>query len=262
VLLGHPVAHSLSPRFQSAALRAAGLDVAYDAIDVDPSVLAATLGSLIAEGAAGNVTVPHKEAVARACDRLTPLAQRVGAVNTFWVEDGQLVGDNTDVDGFASALTDLLGGPPREDATVAILGAGGSAAAVLVALSRWPGLHIRLWNRTAARAHALSSRAAPQARVYDTLAGGIAGAAVVVNATPVGLTDDALPVPIDDLPPGAAIMDLVYRRGETAWVRAARARGHRAVDGLPMLLEQGALAFERWFAVTPDRTAMRRAVTD
>jgi len=231
-------------------------------LDVAPSGLPEVLAKLVAEGAAGNVTVPHKEAVARACDRLTPLAVRVGAVNTFWVEDAQLVGDNTDVDGFASSLKDLLGGPPREDSTVAVLGAGGSAAAVLVALSRWPGLHIHLWNRTSARAHALSSRLAPQARVYDTIAAAMADATVVVNATPVGLTDDAMSVPIDQLPPAAAIFDLVYRRGETAWVRASRARGHRAVDGLPMLLEQGALAFERWFGVTPDRAAMRRAVTD
>jgi shikimate dehydrogenase len=252
----------LSPRFQAAALRAAGLDIEYAALDVAPARLSDLLAQLVADGVAGNVTVPHKEAVARASARLTPLAERVGAVNTFWIEDGQLVGDNTDVGGFASALTNLLDGPPPGSATVAILGAGGAAAAVLVALSRWPGLHIRLWNRTSARAHALSSRVAPQARVYDTIAAAIADATVVVNATPVGLTDDVLPVPIDQLPPAAAIFDLVYRHGETAWVRAARADGHRAVDGLPMLLEQGALAFERWFGVTPDRAAMRRAVTD
>jgi shikimate dehydrogenase len=243
VLLGHPVAHSLSPRLQSAALRAAGLDVSYTALDVTPDAVSGVLSTLVAERAAGNVTIPHKPAVARACGRLTGLAERVGAVNTFWVEDGVLVGDNTDVGGFAAALTELLGGPPR--GTVAILGAGGAAAAVRVALEEWPDVTIRTWTRSLGR----------------PIADAVIGSAIVVNATPIGMYGDEQPIAVDDLPPQAAIMDLVYRAGETPWVRAAKARGLRAMDGLPMLLEQGALAFSRWFGQEPDRAAMRRAVT-
>ena len=255
MLLGHPVAHSLSPRFQSAALRAAGLDVEYAALDVTPAALTETLRQLVAEGAAGNVTVPHKENMSRLCDRLTPVAARVGAVNTFWIDGQTLVGDNTDVGGFAGAYNS----PVAPGGRVALFGAGGAAAAVLTAIAEWAGVRVRVWNRNADRARALADRFGAQAVVTQEEA--LDRSSLVVNATTVGLTDDTLPVPIDLLPPGAAVIDLVYRRGETAWVRAARARGHQAVDGLPMLLEQGALAFERWFGVMPDRAAMRRAVT-
>jgi shikimate dehydrogenase len=108
VLLGHPVAHSLSPVFQNAALEAAGIRLTYDAVDVPPATLTATLDQLARVSAAGNVTVPHKLAVARACVRLTAEAERVGAVNTFAIRDGVLVGHNTDIAGFTQAARDLL----------------------------------------------------------------------------------------------------------------------------------------------------------
>jgi shikimate dehydrogenase len=253
VLLGHPVAHSLSPVFQTAALRAAGLEVEYHAEDVAPSDLPAVLRRLVAEGTAGNVTVPHKEAVARACSRLTPLAGRVGAVNTFWVEDGQLVGDNTDVGGFAAAY----GKPVPPGRHVALLGAGGAAAAVLAAIAEWPGVHARVWNRGAERAVALAERFG--ARAAGTKSEAVDGAAVVVNATSIGLDGESQPIDVALLPRGCDVIDLVYNPNETAWVRAARAAGHRAMDGLAMLIEQGALAFERWFGMAPDRAAMWRA---
>jgi shikimate dehydrogenase len=261
VLLGHPVAHSLSPAFQNAALRAAGLAARYSALDVAPSDLPATLRTLVAERAAGNVTVPHKEAVAARCDRLSAVAARTGAVNTFWVDaDGALVGDNTDVAGFDRAASALLGG--QRPARVALLGAGGSARAVLAAVAGWQGASTTLWSRTPERAHALAHRAdgAPL-RVVDDAAACVAGAELVVNATPLGLGDgDLLPVEPARLAPAAAVLDLVYRPGETAWVRAARAAGHPAGDGLHMLLEQGALAFERWFHRQPDAEVMWAAV--
>jgi len=259
VLLGHPVAHSLSPAMHGAALRAAGIDLTYEALDVPPPALAATLDALAAEGAAGNVTIPHKGAVLARCDRVSKLAERVGAVNTFHVADGVLVGDNTDVGGFAAAAHALLGAPPAAQ-RVALVGAGGSAAAVLAAVEAWPDCEVRVWSRTPARARALVERFAPVARAAERLDEALRGATLVVNATPLGLADDALPVSPGALPREAAVVDLVYRRGETAWVRAARAAGHRAVDGLPMLVEQGALAFERWLGVTPDRDAMWAAV--
>jgi shikimate dehydrogenase len=260
VLLGHPVAHSLSPLFQNAALRSAGIPLEYAAIDVPPERLDAVLGALAREGAAGNVTVPYKERAAAACRRLTPLASRVGAVNTFWSERGELVGDNTDVGGFDAATRRLLGGAPR-GARVALLGAGGGAAAVLAAVESWPEARAVVYARSASRAAALAARYPAAARASDTVDGALADATLVVNATPVGLADDAHPVPVEQLPRRAAVMDLAYRRGETAWIRAARARGHRACDGLEMLLEQGALAFERWLGVEPDRAAMRAALS-
>lgn len=258
VLLGHPVSHTLSPLFQNAALRAAGIPLTYEALDVPPDRLPATLDELRAENAAGNATIPHKRALAARCTRRTALAERTAAVNTFWFERGALVGDNTDVGGFARAAESLLGAVPH-DLTVGLLGAGGAAAAVLAALEGWRGARALVWNRTADRADALSARFSSVARRSD--AATIArDADLVVNATAIGLRDDAFPIEPDRLRADAAALDLVYRRGETPWVRAVRATGRRAADGLPMLVEQGALAFERWFGVTPDRAAMKRAL--
>lgn len=259
VLLGHPVSHSLSPRLQNAALRAAGLITTYETRDVSASEVPSALAALTGEGAAGNVTVPHKETVASLCARLTPTAARVGAVNTFWVEDGALVGDNTDVGGFHNAVL-ALRGAPLEDGIVGVLGAGGGAAAVLAAVAEWPRCVVRVWNRNPERAAALCRRFSPMAVSVPTIDAALAGAALVVHATPLGLARDDVPVEPSRLPPAAMVVDLAYRPGETTWVRAARAHGHQAIDGLPMLIEQGALAFERWFGRAPDRAAMWSAV--
>ena len=259
VLLGHPVSHSLSPRFQNAALRAANIPLVYEALDVAPDALASTFAELAEHHVAGNVTIPHKEAVAALCTRRSALAERCGAVNTFWHEDGALVGDNTDVGGVDAIALALLGAE-RATARVALLGAGGSAAAVLAAAERWGAARVRLYNRGMERARALASRFGASVQVVESVDDALEGATLVVNATPVGLRDDALPVDIERIPSGAAVFDLVYRTGETRWVRAARDAGHRAADGEGMLVEQGALSFERWFGIEPDRNAMWRAL--
>ena len=132
VLLGHPVAHSLSPLFQNALLQRAEIPLTYHALDVEPHALRTVLSDLVAADGAGNVTVPLKDAVASHCDWVTPIAARVGAVNTFWSEDGRLFGDNTDVGGFLAAVRTHAPQLPR-GARVVLLGAGGSAAAVLAA---------------------------------------------------------------------------------------------------------------------------------
>jgi shikimate dehydrogenase len=259
VLLGHPVAQSISPRIQNAALRSAGIPLTYEARDVPPSALGALLQELAGERAAGNVTIPHKEAVAARCARLTSLAQRVGAVNTFWHEGGRLVGDNTDVGGIDASVRALLGDEVHSS-RVALVGAGGSAAAVLTAAEGWGGARVRIYNRHMDRAERLAARFPAVAEVAETLTSALQEATLVVNATPVGMRDHALPVPIELIPPGAAVFDLVYRAGETPWATAAREAGHRAADGMGMLVEQGALAFTRWFAREPDRAAMWRAM--
>ena len=261
VLVGHPVAHSLSPALQNAALRYAGLPITYEAIDVRPDALESAVQRLIAARAAGNVTIPHKEAMVRHCARLDVVAQRVNAVNTFRVaDDGMLEGTNTDVGGFDALAREV--GALRPGAHVAVLGAGGSAAAVLAALERWSGATVSLFNRTRARAASLEARFSIVNAVATTADDAVRDATVVVNATSLGLgDDDPLPVAIESLRPEAAVLDLVYRPRETAWVRAARARKHAAVDGLRMLLEQGALAFEWWFGIAAPRDVMRAALT-
>jgi shikimate dehydrogenase len=259
VLLGHPVAHSRSPLFQNAALHAAGIPLVYEVLDVAPSDLPSTIDALRESNASGNVTIPHKEAMAQLCVRLTPIAERCAAVNTFWHEDGTLVGDNTDVGGVDAIALALLASA-RATAIVALIGAGGSAAAVLAAVEGWGDARVVLYNRNMDRARALAARFALTTIVADSLEQALEVATLVVNATPVGLRDDEHPVPISQLRPDAAVFDLAYRPGETSWVRAARDAGHRAADGEGMLVEQGALSFERWFGVAPDRDAMWRAL--
>ena len=259
VLLGHPLGHSRSALMQNAALRVAGVALRYEPLDVEPADLDRVLTVLATQNAAGNVTIPHKEAIAERCARLESIAARCGAVNTFWHEDGQLVGDNTDVGGFDRAVGQLLGHPPS-GARVALIGAGGAAAAVLCAADRWPGSAVRIYNRHMTRAEELCGRFATISTVATDPMDAIRDATIVVNATPVGMHDEQQPVDIELVPADAAVIDLVYRAGGTAWVRAARAAGNPACDGFEMLLEQGALAFERWFGIAPDREAMRRAM--
>ena len=259
VLLGHPVAHSLSPVFQGAALAAAGIPLTYEALDVAPADLPSMVGLLADARAAGNVTVPHKEAIYPWCKRRTPLAERVGAVNTFWTEDGALVGDNTDVGGFTHAVQLLLGRRP-EGLKVGILGAGGAAAAACAAVEQWADSRILIHSRTPEHAAQLAARFPAVASAVTSELHAVEEMDLLVNATPLGLDGALMPIAPGMVPARTAVLDLTYRRGRTPWVKACRARGLRADDGLPMLVEQGALAFERWFGVPPDRDAMWRAI--
>jgi len=180
------------------------------------------------------------------------------AVNTFWFERGELIGDNTDVTGFDAAARQLL---QREPAglTIGLIGAGGVAGAVLTAIESWRDCRVLVTNRTVERAAALCARfsSVAQPSDADTVA---READLLVNATTIGLRDTDLPIHPSSLRSTAMGLDIVYRRGETAWVRALRARGLRAMDGLGMLIEQGAAAFERWFGFPPDRDVMWRSV--
>jgi shikimate dehydrogenase len=260
VLLGHPVAHSLSPIIQNAALRAAGMSMLYEAVDVLPRDLPALLEELKDLGVAGNVTIPHKVRVHANCDELTEIAQRVGAVNTFWFESGRLHGDNTDVGGFDIAARALLGGDGA-GARIVVLGSGGAAAAVIAAAERWSDARVAIVARNLERASTLALRFRDVARVEKSAELAVADATLIVNATPVGQGEGEQPLDVEIIPGTAAVMDLVYRRGGgTAWVKAARKRGNPAADGLPMLLEQGALSFKRWFGIEPDREAMRQSL--
>ena len=262
VIIGHPIDHSMSPLMQNAALAHCGLahvvTRGYERIDVPTDTLSATLAELAHDSAAGNVTIPHKEAVARAAVR-TPLASRVGAVNTFWHDDGILVGHNTDVAGVIDTLH-LLGWSTLSQVRCAVIGAGGAAAAVLVALDMLGARDVRLSSRTAARGKALQARVEVAAAVVDGAEEAVRDAQLIINTTPIGLRDDDFPVPLTALSPGATIFDCVYRPDETAWVRAARAAGHAALDGLPMLVAQGAAAFACWFGVTPPFSVMWHAL--
>jgi shikimate dehydrogenase len=278
VILGHPVSHSLSPLFQNAALKSAGLQATYDALDVAPEALTGVLHELARAGVAGNVTIPHKEAMAAACFRTTDLATRVGAVNTFWHEKGKLIGDNTDVVGARIAIATLLDAQrlsvsdahsPDNDSAganvhspfrVTLLGAGGAAAAVIVALESFAPVALTMSARTSARAHALAERLNVSINVLADSTDAVREADLVINCTPIGLRNTDMPVAVEALSPQAIVFDLIPRNGDTAWVLAARAAGHVAEDGTRMLIEQGAAAFERWFDMVPDRASMWRSL--
>ncbi len=263
VILGQPVAQSLSPVFQNAALRALQIDVVYDRREVAADQLDGALADCRATNCGGNVTMPHKSAVFARAAHCTPVATRTGAVNTFWWEDGRLIGHNTDVDGIAATLVALC--PAGIHGDVVVLGAGGAAAAVLVALDaaeRAPDGRLVVLARTPGRAEALLDRAEVNAEVVtDASHVDWSRVALVVNATPAGMApDDAMPLAPSCLSPKTAVFDLVYKREGTRWVQAARARGLVAEDGLRMLVEQGASAFETWFGVAAPRAEMWRSL--
>lgn len=269
-LLGDPVSHSLSPTLHNAALRAAGLDGVYVALRCVRERVSGLVRGLAEAGGGGNVTVPHKAAVAELLDESSDAVRRTGACNTFWLDDGRLHGDNTDVEGFRRAFGAFMrhSGGSATGATVLLLGAGGAAAAVLTALLEEDVERVEVLNRTPERAVALVER----------LAGGSGGRVraaasseeltgrefdVVVNATSLGLgPDDLLPLDLDGPVRVGAVLDLVYAAaGTTTWVRRARERGLPAADGREMLLYQAAVAFERWWSVPAPLDAMREVLS-
>lgn len=261
-IIGDPVGHSLSPAMHNAAYRALGLDATYLALRVPPAAVSTILQALAATGGAGNVTVPHKEAVERSVMRKTDVCARVGACNTFWTEDGALVGDNTDVAGVSAALAAL----GVKGGRWLVIGTGGSARAVAVAAAdAGAALWVRSRHPDRARdfvtwAQQLGLRAEPAHGPIETDA--------AINATPLGLAEgDALPVDPKDLRGVRMALDLVYARGGTRWVRTLRAKGVAACDGREVLVAQGAAAFNRFFPgsaapVEVMRAAVERALRD
>lgn len=262
VLIGHPVSLSLSPVMQNAALEAFGSDLRYEALDVLPENLDSTLADLSHQRCGGNFTMPHKKAAMHSMRVCSDAAQHAGAVNTFWGDGyGALDADNTDVAGFDAAVLELMGEIPS-NARVAILGAGGGAAAAITAIDAWPGASVSVHARDLARAMAMRMRHSVVVRVCSMRDPSLGDADMVVNATPIGMGTDELPVELERLAPHAVVLDLVYGKNETAFVRMARERGHASADGLRMLLHQGARAFELWFQETPDKAVMWKAILE
>ena len=262
-LLGDPVAHSLSPAFQNAALRHAGLDAVYLALRCTPDAFPGLLRGIVAAGGGGNITIPHKAAGAALLDDPTPAVRRTGACNTFWGEDGRILGDNTDVEGFAAACRSLIGSPAGS--RVLVLGAGGAARAGVVALLDARADAVHVLNRDPDRAREMAAALDPGARRLSVLPtpdhARREGYDLVVNATPLGL-DDGDPLPLDlEMPVRlGAVLDLVVRPGGSRWTKAAVRMGIPAGDGGEMLLRQGAAAFQRWTGLPAPLEVMERAL--
>jgi shikimate dehydrogenase len=254
---GWPVAHSRSPRMHNAALAHLGLyDWHYQLLPLPPHLFAETVKALKPLGFRGvNVTIPHKEQALALADHATETARAIGAANTLtFNDDGTIGADNTDAPGFLAALN-----RSAYDKTALVLGAGGTARAVVYALKQAGAKEIHLWNRTPARAQALADEFGATV--------GVAPADIVVNTTSVGLRDPedtfkALPIVADELGAGCTVVDMVYRNGGTLLLNTAKANGADVVDGLEILVAQGAASLERWTGRTAPDQAMREAVTD
>ena len=274
-LLGHPVAHSISPAFQQAALDALGVEARYEAWDTPPEDVPAAIERLRDPAVLGaNVTVPHKLEALRLADSADAVARRIGAANTLIRrEDGQLHATNTDVAGVQRALADAS--VAIEGVEVVLLGAGGAARAVVAALRNGGARSLTVANRTPERAEALHEVAEEgetpplELRVcaLDTASGPLRAAleraALVIHSTPLGMRhgpdEAATPLPADCFSPGQAAFDLVYTPERTPFLLAAGAAGARPIGGLGMLVHQGAESFRLWTGLEPPLEVMFEA---
>jgi shikimate dehydrogenase len=247
-VIGHPVAHSRSPELFARFAAATGIALVYEAVDVAPDDLAATLERWRAEPdfVGCNVTLPHKERALALADRVEPAARACGASNVLTRENGTLVAGNTDVAGVEAALA--AHGVELRGARVAILGAGGAARAVAEAARRNGALRIVVAARDRLRAQSVARDFGADACAL----GDVPPADVYVNATPVGMEghDQSSLLPLDAVR-GGAVFDLVYVPEQTPFLVDARARGLRTVTGTTMFLAQAAATFERWFGIAP-----------
>jgi shikimate dehydrogenase len=253
VLIGHPVAHSLSAAMQQAAFDRLGIEAAYELWDRPPAELADAIAELRTDEYLGaNITIPHKERVVPLVDRQTDEAHATGAINTLTKEGKKLVGHNTDVAGFKVALDRLVGRQkmPRQ---AVVLGAGGGARAVVYGLIREGFQRVVVFNRHLHRGEQLVRHFGRSAAHMDLRAmpwhesiieAELAKTKVLVNATSIGLADDASPIPAEILTPELMVLDLIYKR--TRLLHDAAAAGCTTADGELMLLHQGAAAFELW----------------
>jgi shikimate dehydrogenase len=247
-VLGFPVAHSRSPAMMNAAFAALGLDWLYVKLPVPPERFAETVRALPGSGYRGaNVTIPHKLAAHALADELTPAAAAIGAANTLTFDDGRVLADNTDAGGLLDALPEDPSGR-----RALVLGAGGAGRAAAWAL-REAGARVAVWNRTAGRAQALAEELGVEHADSPRRA-----ADLLVNGTALGLRGEDLPAELA-VDPAAVVVDLVYGSEPTALCRRAEAAGARVVDGLEVLVRQGARSLERWTGRPAPLDAMRRA---
>lgn len=262
-VLGWPVGHSRSPALHGHWLRRYAIAGFYVPLAVTPEAFGTALRALPALGfAGGNVTVPHKERALALADRATARARRIGAANTLVVRDGAIEADNTDAFGFIENLRDRAPGWRADAGPALVLGAGGAARAVVVALLDAGVPEVRLANRTRARAEALAAALGHAVRVVDWAGADAAadGAMTLVNTTSLGMVGQPpLELTLDAAPRGALATDAVYTPLVTPFLARAAARGLTTVDGLGMLLHQARPGFEAWFGRAPQVDADLRA---
>jgi shikimate dehydrogenase len=270
-VMGYPVRHSFSPPMHNAAFAALGLDFCYVAFEVAPENLSAALAGMRGLGLVGlNATIPHKQALLSLLDGISEEARLIGAVNTIHHREGQLWGDNTDGRGFVASLQ--AAGEEPAGRKVVLLGAGGSARAVSVALARAGVAEIVIANRTLERGVALAAflhqnvqegLARSVALPSPALSAACVEADLIVNTTAAGMYPQVELLPVTDLPALSSrtlVYDIIYNPRQTRLLRLAAERGARTRNGVDMLVYQGALAFQQWTGQTPPVEVMREAL--
>ncbi|MGI3902847.1 MAG: shikimate dehydrogenase [Janthinobacterium lividum] len=264
-VIGHPISHSRSPLIHGHWLKIHGLPGSYEKIDVAPEELGAFIASLKENGfVGGNVTVPHKARVLEIADAVDEAADAIGAANTLWFDDDDLVAGNTDALGFLANLDQEAPGWDAKGGAAVVLGAGGAARAVIHGLIE-RGFDVALANRTFMRAVDLAEEheEGVWAYAWEELPQLLRTADLVVNTTSLGMTGQPpLDIVLDGLRRDALVCDIVYAPLETPLLAAARALGLRGVGGLGMLLHQAVPGFERWFGVRPEVTPELRALIE
>ncbi|KQN73678.1 shikimate dehydrogenase [Devosia sp. Leaf64] len=262
-VIGHPIAHSRSPLIHGTWLAQHGIDGSYEAIDIAPDALPAFFDRLRGgEFAGGNVTIPHKEAVFALCDSVDDLAKTIGAANTLVVRDGKLHGYNTDYLGFLGNLDDKAPGWAQGTGDAIVIGAGGAARAILVALRQRGSGKVHILNRTLANAEALVADIdGPfEAQGFDAFPELAPSIGLVVNTSSIGLHGTRFDwLDFGLLPKSALVTDIVYSPLVTPLLADAQAAGLKTVDGLGMLLHQAVPGFADWFGIRPTVTPELRA---
>ena len=256
-VIGHPIEHSKSPLIHNHWIKKHGLKGSYEAIDLPPENLAEGLKRLIDDGYRGfNLTIPHKELALDLCDEVSPLAQRIGAVNTISIQDGKTYGTNTDAFGF---IENIKSAQPDFDLTKGssfILGAGGAARAVIVGLLDEGVSEITLINRTREKAENLAQEfSADKISVMDwqDKDAALPDTHLLVNTTALGMDGEPpLEIDLQTLPASALVNDIVYAPLQTTLLQNAKEQGNAVVTGIGMLLHQARPAFELWFGMLPD----------
>jgi len=256
-VIGDPIVGSLSPRIHNAAFTATGLDWVYVAATVPAGHGVAAVRAAAELGYGGlSITMPCKHEVLAACDEVTDHAAALDAVNCISFDEGRIVGANTDGEGLVRSLRDE--GVDPANAAVLLLGAGGAASAIGFALVA-VGASVTIAAR---RPERVRPGTATTVVSFDEAAAVAAGSSVVVNATPIGMDGTSLPLDPEAVPEGAVVVDTITQPRRTPWIAALETRGVHAVNGVGMLIGQGAVAFERWTGIPAPVDAMRAAVAD
>lgn len=259
-VIGDPIAHSLSPFMHDRWFAEAGIDASYIPIHLEPMDLEKGFHAMKQLGVSGlNVTLPHKQSIIPLLDGIDDTALKMNAVNTVVIKGGKTHGYNTDGDGFVQSL---LASPADKEKPLLIIGAGGAARGIAHGLKRAGFTKLTVTNRTFRRAQELASEVGGDALTLVQAEVNLAEFGTVVQTTSVGLAEgEALPLRLDELRPGAVVADIVYNPLETPFLKTAKEKGCTIVNGVGMFVHQGAIAFEKWTGVAPDRENMIELIT-